>query len=190
MVRHGNWWKHAGKRYVRKSGSICLKWVDGSVCHNIPVEIAKRNRATSFIGLLMWVLVAQKLRVFDAFGCKWFYLETVNWLSKMMVWISSKIIVHPITVSMSLRWASMERQRFQFDHFGNQRIAYSHRSTEELWAGFRCKMASDILVAPSSKWVSTEHHRLLVLHLGQSLGCATALSHNHSIGRLDGHNGQ
>ena len=44
MVRHGNRGKRAGKRKVRKSGSICLKLVDGSVCHNFPAESAKMRR--------------------------------------------------------------------------------------------------------------------------------------------------
>jgi hypothetical protein len=41
MVYYGNHGKRAGKRKVRKSGSICLKLVDGSVCHNLPTESAK-----------------------------------------------------------------------------------------------------------------------------------------------------
>jgi hypothetical protein len=44
MVRHGNRGKRAGKRQVRKSGSICLKLVDGSVCRNLPAERAKMRR--------------------------------------------------------------------------------------------------------------------------------------------------
>jgi hypothetical protein len=44
MVRHGNQGKQAGKRKVRKSGSICLKLVDGSVCGNLPAESAKMRR--------------------------------------------------------------------------------------------------------------------------------------------------
>jgi len=41
MVGHGNRGKRAGKRKVRKSGSICLKSVDGSVCRKLPDESAK-----------------------------------------------------------------------------------------------------------------------------------------------------
>jgi hypothetical protein len=44
MVRHGNQGKRAGKRKVRKPGSICLKLVDGSVCCNLPAESAKMRR--------------------------------------------------------------------------------------------------------------------------------------------------
>jgi len=44
MVRHGNRGKQAGKRMVRKSRSICLKLVDGSVCRNLPAESAKMQR--------------------------------------------------------------------------------------------------------------------------------------------------
>jgi len=44
MVRHGNRGKRAGKRKVRKSDSICLNLVDGSVCHNLPAESTKMRR--------------------------------------------------------------------------------------------------------------------------------------------------
>jgi hypothetical protein len=44
MVRPGNQGKRAGKRKVRKSGSICPKLVDGSVCRNLPAESAKMRR--------------------------------------------------------------------------------------------------------------------------------------------------
>jgi len=44
MVRHGNQGKQAGRRKVRKSGSMCLKLVDGSVCHNLRVERPKMRR--------------------------------------------------------------------------------------------------------------------------------------------------
>jgi len=38
MVGHGNLGKQAGKRNVMKSGSICLKLLDGSVCRKLPAE--------------------------------------------------------------------------------------------------------------------------------------------------------
>jgi len=44
MVHHGNRGKRAGKRKVTKSGSICLKLVDGSVCRNLPAKSAKMRR--------------------------------------------------------------------------------------------------------------------------------------------------
>jgi len=44
MVRHGSRGKRAGNRKVRKSGCICLKLVDGSVCRNLPAESAKMRR--------------------------------------------------------------------------------------------------------------------------------------------------
>ena len=44
MVCHGNQRKRAGTRKVRKSGSIYLKLVDGSVCHNLLAESAKMRR--------------------------------------------------------------------------------------------------------------------------------------------------
>jgi len=44
IVPHGNQGKRAGKRNVRKSGSICLELVDGSVCRNLPAESAKMRR--------------------------------------------------------------------------------------------------------------------------------------------------
>jgi len=45
MVPHGTRGKRAGKGNVRTSGSICLIFVDGSVCHNIPAESAKTLRS-------------------------------------------------------------------------------------------------------------------------------------------------
>ena len=45
MVREGNRGKRAGRRQVRKSGSICPKLVDGSECRNIPAESAKTRRS-------------------------------------------------------------------------------------------------------------------------------------------------
>jgi hypothetical protein len=45
MVRHGNQRKWAGQRMVRKSGSICLKSVDGCVGRNIPAEWAEPRRS-------------------------------------------------------------------------------------------------------------------------------------------------
>jgi hypothetical protein len=44
MVCHRNRGKPAGKRKARKSGSICLKFVNGSVCRNLPAESAKMRR--------------------------------------------------------------------------------------------------------------------------------------------------
>jgi hypothetical protein len=38
MLRYGNRGKRGGKRKVRKSSSICLKLVDGSVCRKSPAE--------------------------------------------------------------------------------------------------------------------------------------------------------
>jgi len=72
----------------------------------------KCNWATSFIRLITSIVVSQNLRGLEAFGYKWLYLETVYWLSIMIVWILSKIIAHRITVGMSPRWVSMECQRF------------------------------------------------------------------------------
>jgi len=41
IIFHGNQGKQAGKRKFRKSGSVCLKLVDGSVCGNLLTESAK-----------------------------------------------------------------------------------------------------------------------------------------------------
>ena len=38
MVHHGKRGKCGGKGKVRKSGSLCLTLVDGSVCHKIPAD--------------------------------------------------------------------------------------------------------------------------------------------------------
>jgi hypothetical protein len=44
MVRDENQAKRAGSRKFRKSGSICLKLVDGSICRNLPAESAKMRK--------------------------------------------------------------------------------------------------------------------------------------------------
>jgi len=41
IIRHGNWRKRAGKRKVRKSGTIYLKLGDGSLCCNSLGESTK-----------------------------------------------------------------------------------------------------------------------------------------------------
>ena len=41
MLCHGNRGKHAGKRKIRKSRSICPKLVDGSVGRKLPADSAK-----------------------------------------------------------------------------------------------------------------------------------------------------
>jgi hypothetical protein len=44
MVRQANRGKRDVKRKLRKSGSICLKLVDATVCHNLPAETGKMRR--------------------------------------------------------------------------------------------------------------------------------------------------
>ena len=45
MVHHGNREKRAGKRKVRKPGTLCRKLVDRSIGHHIPAESAKTPRS-------------------------------------------------------------------------------------------------------------------------------------------------
>jgi len=73
----------------------------------------KRFRPTLFNLLMTCIVVAQKLRGLEAFGCKLLYIEMLFWQSIMTVWILRTIGEHPITVSMSVRWASTERQQFR-----------------------------------------------------------------------------
>ena len=113
------------------------------------LKAPKCQGGTSFIRLMTWLVVAQKLRNHDTSGCNWLYLEMVHRLFKMTVWILGNMIAQLMTVSMSPRWASTERQHFWCDHFGNQRVGESNWSKGELLADFRRKKASDMLVAPS-----------------------------------------
>ena len=75
----------------------------------------KRDGATSLIMSMMCIVIAQKLRFLKDLGFKWYYIETEYWLPIEAVCIFCTIVEHPMTVSMSLRWAqrwvSMERQR-------------------------------------------------------------------------------
>jgi len=123
MVRHGNRGKRAGKRKVRKSGSICLKLVDGSVCRNLPAESAKTrtnhviNRTddvnSGVEGAVRAVtLSASQIRLRSPARVpapNW--MVKTYWLSIMTLWRSCKMIAHPMTVGMSLKWASTEHQR-------------------------------------------------------------------------------
>jgi hypothetical protein len=52
---------------------------------------------------------------------------------------------------VNINGASTERQRFQFDLFGNLRVALSNQSKQELLVGIRCETASDMLVTPFEK---------------------------------------
>jgi len=123
MLRHGNRGKLAGKRNVRKSGSICLKLVDGSVCLYLPAESAKmwRNHVidrtddvnSGSEGEVRAVaLSASQMRSRSPASVpapNW--MVNTYWLSIMTLWRSCKIIAHPMTVGMSLKWASTQRQQ-------------------------------------------------------------------------------
>jgi hypothetical protein len=115
MVRHGNRGKRAGKRKVRKSGSVCLKLVDGSECHNLPAEIAKLRRNnvidrtddvnSSAEGAVRAVaLSASQIRSRSPAS-----VPATNWMVKtyslsiMTLCWSCKMIAHPMTVGMSLK---------------------------------------------------------------------------------------
>jgi len=123
MLRNGNRGKLAGKRNVRKSGSICLKLVDGSVCLYLPAESAKmwRNHVidrtddvnSGSEGEVRAVaLSASQMRSRSPASVpapNW--MVKTYWLSIMTLWRSCKIIAHPMTVGMSLKWASTQRQQ-------------------------------------------------------------------------------
>jgi len=122
MVCHGNRGKSAGKRKVSKSGSICLKSVDGSVCRNLPAEFVNMGRnhiidRTDEVNsgaegaLTVVTLSASQIRSRSPAGVpapNW--MVKTYWLSIMTLWRSCKMIAHPMSVGMSLKWASMERQ--------------------------------------------------------------------------------
>jgi len=75
---------------------------------NCCAKTLKRVRSTSFVVQMTCIVVAEKLRGFKAFGCKWIYNEMLCWLSIMTVWILGTTIEHRMIVSILLRWASME----------------------------------------------------------------------------------
>jgi len=72
----------------------------------------KRDGPMPFIAHTMCAVVDQTLRGLKAIGCKWSYLDTRYWMSIMTVSIMRTIVEHPMTVSISWRWASTERQQF------------------------------------------------------------------------------
>ena len=111
MVHHGNQGKRAGKRKVRKSGSLCPKLVDWSVCHNLPAESAIKgwNYVIDRTDDVNWG-GAETNRP-QCFGYRWFYQEMAHCLSIITVWLSIKMIAHQMTVHMPLRLVSTERQQ-------------------------------------------------------------------------------
>jgi len=100
------------KKLGQDIGFICLRFVDGSVCCNIPAESAKR----------WWSYVIFPTDDVNTGGsetkrprCVWMHMIIP---SNGMLPVKNdgmnikQIIAWPMTVSMSLGWASTERQRF------------------------------------------------------------------------------
>jgi len=123
MVRHANRGKRAGTRKVRKSSSICPKWVDGFECHNLLAESTKMRRnliidrtddvnsgAEGAVRAVVSSASQIRLRSPATVPAPNWMVKTY-WLSIMTLWRSCKMIGHPMTVGMSLKWASTERQR-------------------------------------------------------------------------------
>jgi hypothetical protein len=123
MVRHGNRGKRAGKRKVRKSGSICLKLVDGSVCRNLPAESAKTRQnyvidctddvnsgAEGAVRAVALSASQNRSRSPASVPAPNRMVKTY-WLSIMTLWLLFNVSAHRMTVGMSLKWASTERQR-------------------------------------------------------------------------------
>jgi len=90
-------------------------WLNGLEC----------NGPTSLIMQMTCIVVAQNLRCLKDFGFIWYYIETVYWLPKKTLWILCTIVEHPVTVSMSVRWAqwwaSIEGQQLLALHHGKSR---------------------------------------------------------------------
>jgi len=79
-------------------------------------KVLKDDRPRSFISPTMYIVVAQKWRGIEGFGFKWLCIDMSYWLSNMAIWILHTIVEHPMTVSISWRWASMECQQFLVLH--------------------------------------------------------------------------
>jgi len=103
-----SWWR-CEANYIKN------KWMDPYVI-NCQLKALKRNGPTLFITQKTCIVVGQKQTSLKPFGCKSLYIETLYGLSIMAVCILHTIVEHPIAVSISLRWVSMERQRFLVLH--------------------------------------------------------------------------
>jgi hypothetical protein len=102
---HKEWWGNWATY-------IWNQWME-SYAVNCWLKVLKHFKPTPFILQMTWIVVAQKLRGLEAFGCKWLYTETLFWLSIITKCILCTIVKHPATVCMSLRWVSTERQWFR-----------------------------------------------------------------------------
>jgi len=133
-------------------------------------------------------VVAQIFRGLKAYGCKSLYIETIFWLSIMTVWILHTMVEHPITDSISWRWASTECQQCWVWPFQQSQcwiVASIKRGSIGCLYGSKGMWQDP---CPSKKWTSMECQWFLVLHPGQLLGYAMAVIHNHSIGYPSGQN--
>ena len=89
----------------------------------------------------------------------------------------------------SVNRASTERQQ-TVNHFGccilyNPRALLRHIPIINVLTAFMNTSNRDMVTAQIGKWASTESLHFRVLHLVWSKGCATACTHNRSIGSLD-----
>ena len=66
----------------------------------------------------------------------------------------------------------------------NETAGQLHWAIMEVMAAIMCTNGSDDIAATSTKWVSTQPQRLLVLHHGHPKCCASASIHNQSIAHL------
>jgi len=69
------------------------------------------------------------------------------------------------------------------------RAPLRHMSAINILAAVLCKCNREMVTAAVWKWASTERQQFCVLHLVYSKGCATAFTHNRSIGSLCRHYG-
>jgi hypothetical protein len=79
---------------------------------NCQPQVRNHDGAMSFITQVMNIVVALKLRWIDKLECTWFCIDTVYWPPILTVCNLCTMYDHAVTVSMSLRWASIEHQWF------------------------------------------------------------------------------
>jgi len=123
-------------------------------------KVLERDGPTLFILQMTCIVVAQKLRCLEDFGFEWYYIETVYWLPKETVWILCTIVEHPMTVSMSLRWAqrwaSTERQRSSALHHGE---SISFRCNVHSKSYDSPPFDSNMVATTSQLWAKNERQR-------------------------------
>jgi len=110
MVCHGNRGERVGQGKARKTGYEYQYLEYRCICSKLPA-VSGVTRCAYYVYRSDTVYSGGSETEWPPrIGSKWLYIETIYWLSITTVCILGTIVEHPMTVHISLRWASTEHQ--------------------------------------------------------------------------------